>query len=70
VNGRDAGELPSAATVPAVAGSEWVHRSIDIDPAILRAGTNDVRIDLAGSVQLDRMQIELAYGTSRRRAVR
>jgi hypothetical protein len=27
-------------------GAEWVHRSIDLDPAILRGGTNDVHIDL------------------------
>lgn len=70
VNGRDAGELPSASTVKAVAGAEWVHRSIDIDPALLRAGPNDVRIDLSGNVQLDRMQIELSNANQRRRVAR
>jgi hypothetical protein len=72
INGHDAGILPSAATVPAAIGEEWVHRSLDIDPALLRAGPNDVHIDLAGTVQLDRMQMELAYGApaGRRRAAR
>ncbi|MGZ4810413.1 MAG: hypothetical protein ACXVJT_02415 [Thermoanaerobaculia bacterium] len=53
-----------------MAGAEWVRRSIDVDPALLRAGSNDVRVDLAGIVQLDRMQIELSYGIRRRRAAR
>lgn len=70
VNGRDIGELPPASTVPGAQGAEWVHRSIDIDPAVLRRGTNDVRIDLGGSVQLDRMHMELSYAATRRRAVR
>jgi len=61
VNGHDAGTLPSAATVPAAIGEEWVHRSMDIDPSLLRAGTNDVRVDLTGTVQLDRLQVELSY---------
>jgi hypothetical protein len=67
VNGVDAGELRSAASVAAAAGAEWVHRSIDVDPSLLRAGINDLRIDLAGIVQLDRMQFELSYATPRRR---
>jgi hypothetical protein len=71
INGHDAGILPAAATVPAAVGEEWVHRSLEIDPALLRAGANDVRIDLTGTVQLDRMQMELSYGAGgRRRAVR
>jgi hypothetical protein len=71
VNGRTVGTLPGPATVAAAVGEEWVHRSIDIDPAVLVAGRNSVRIDLAGVVQLDRMQVELAYaaaGSPRRRA--
>ena len=71
LNGHDAGTLPSAATVPAAIGEEWVHRSMDIDSSLLRAGTNDVRVDLTGTVQLDRLQVELSYAdTPRRRAVR
>jgi len=71
INGQDAGELRAAATVPSAIGEEWVHRSIDVDPSLLRAGANDVRIDLTGTVQLDRMQMELAYRAGgRRRAVR
>ena len=71
INGNDAGTLPSAATVPAAIGEEWVHRSLEVDPSLLRAGTNDVRIDLTGTVQLDRMQVELSYAApARRRAVR
>ena len=69
VNGRPVGVLPPPSSVPVAMGPEWVHRSIDIDPSFLRTGTNDVRIDLAGTVQLDRMQIELSYAASRRRAV-
>jgi hypothetical protein len=70
INGRDVGELPPASSVASAVGAEWVHRSIDVDPALLRTGSNDVRVDLAGTVQLDRMQIELSYGNHRRRAVR
>jgi hypothetical protein len=71
VNGQKVGVLPPAASVTAVAGAEWVHRSLDIDRALLRTGTNDVRIDLEGTVQLDRMQIELSYDAQhKRRAVR
>ncbi|HEX6099950.1 MAG TPA: hypothetical protein VF432_26795 [Thermoanaerobaculia bacterium] len=48
---------------------EWVHRSIDVPVAPLRPGTNDVRIDFDGVVQLDRLQMAFAYErTSRRRA--
>jgi hypothetical protein len=37
----------------------------------VHAGANDVRVDLAGTVQLDRMQIELSFAAPRRhRAVR
>lgn len=61
VNGHDLGVIPPASSVAAVAGSEWVHRSFDFDPSILHAGTNDVRVDMSGTLQLDRMHIELAY---------
>ena len=64
VNGHDLGVIPPASSVAAVAGSEWVHRSFDIDPSILHTGTNDVRVDMSGTVQLDRMHIELAYGAA------
>ena len=71
INGQDAGPLLPASSVAAAADSEWVHRSVDVDPALLRAGTNDVRVDLAGAVQLDRMHMELSYpGPRRRRSVR
>jgi len=70
INGRVIGELPSATSVPGATGAEWVHRAIDIDPLLLRAGSNDVHLDLDGVVQLDRMQIELAYAAAKRRAVR
>ncbi len=71
VNGTRVGVMPGPATVEGAAGEEWVHRSIDVPADLLRAGTNALRIDLEGVVQLDRLQMELAYErTSRRRAVR
>ena len=71
LNGHYAGELPGADTVVAAADTEWVHRSIEIDPALLRSGSNDVRVELDGVVQLDRMQVELSYaGQRKRRSVR
>jgi hypothetical protein len=72
VNGFPAGELAAASTVPAAVGSEWVHRSIAIDPSLVRSGKNDVRLDLEGDVQLDRMHVEFSYASTvvRRRAVR
>jgi hypothetical protein len=71
INDRQAGALLPATSVAAAIGQEWVHRSIDIDPALLRDGTNDVHVDLDGFVQLDRLHMELSYTTepSRRRAV-
>lgn len=61
VNGHVVGELRPWSSVLAASDQEWVHRSIDIDPTLLHSGTNDVRIDLQGVVQLDRMQVELSY---------
>lgn len=64
INGQKVGELPLASSVPAAVGQEWVHRSIDVDPTILRDTANDVRIDLEGFVQLDRLHMELSYATA------
>jgi hypothetical protein len=71
VNDRKAGELLPASSVAGAVGAEWVHRSIDINPSLLRLGTNTVRLDLTGTVQLDRMHIELSYATAppKRRSV-
>ncbi len=72
INGTKAGVLPPAASVPGAIGQEWVHRSMDIDVSLVRFGTNNVRIDLQGTVQLDRMHVELSYPTpppTRTRAV-
>lgn len=70
VNGTRVGVMPGANTVAAAAGEEWVHRSIDIPLALLRPGANDVRIELEGVVQLDRLQMELGYErTAKRRAM-
>ena len=63
VNGTQVGPLPGPATVEAVAGAEWVHRSIDVNPALLQPGMNNVVINLQGFVHLDRLQMELAYAT-------
>jgi hypothetical protein len=62
INGQDAGLLLPPESIEALVSSEWAHRSIDFNPALLHAGTNDVRIDLTGNIQLDRMQVELAFG--------
>lgn len=72
VNGTDAGLLPAASTVASAIGEEWVHRSMDVDPALLRTGANDVRVDFTGTVQVDRLQMELGYGAAagRKKAVR
>lgn len=71
LNGRDLGLLPSAASVKGAVGAEWVHRSLDIPPSLLRTGMNDVRVEMSGTVQFDRMQMELAYAnSSKRRSVR
>jgi hypothetical protein len=71
VNGTRVGVMPGVATVAGAAGEEWVHRSLDVPVGLLRAGTNALRIDLDGVVQLDRLQMELAYERpSKRRAVR
>lgn len=70
LNGTRVGVMPGDDTVKGASGEEWVHRSIDVPVALLRA-SNDLRIDLEGVVQLDRLQMEFAYERpSRRRAVR
>jgi hypothetical protein len=71
VNGTRVGVLPPASSVKGARGEEWVHRSIDVPASLLRPGANDLRIDLEGVVQLDRLQMEFAYErTARRRATR
>jgi hypothetical protein len=71
INGIRVGALPDASTVEAAQGEEWVHRSIDVPLALLRAGSNDLRIELDGVVQLDRLQMEFGYERpSKRRALR
>jgi len=60
VNGTPVGVMPGHDTVPGAEGSEWAHRSIDIPPALLRAGINTVDVAMSGDVELDRMQVELA----------
>ena len=70
MNGVTIGELPPASSVPGAVGQEWVHRSIELDPALLRAGINDVRIDLEQFVQLDRLHVELSYGDGTQKAKR
>jgi hypothetical protein len=71
VNGTRVGVMPSAATVEGASGEEWVHRSIDVPAALLRQGTNDLRIDLDGVVQLDRLQMEFGFErAAKRRATR
>jgi hypothetical protein len=61
VNGQVVGKLPPPESVEAAVGAEWVHRSIEIDPALLRTGFNDVTIALEGAVHLDRLQMEMSY---------
>jgi hypothetical protein len=61
VNGQPAGQLPPPESVPGAIFAEWVHRSIDIDPALLQSGSNTIAIHLDGAVHLDRLQMELSY---------
>jgi len=71
LNGTRVGVMPGVETVEGWAGEEWVHRSIDVPVALLRSGVNDLRVELEGIVQLDRLQMELAYERpAKRRAVR
>jgi hypothetical protein len=64
VNGQDLGFLPPASTIAGLNGAEWAHLSLDIPPAVLQTGTNSIHLDLAGHVQLDRMNVDLASGTA------
>lgn len=71
INGTRVGVLPDASSVKAAVGEEWVHRSVDVPLSLLRPGSNDLRIELAGVVQLDRLHLEFSYDRpSKRRAVR
>ena len=60
VNGTPVAVMPGHDTVPGAAGSEWAHRSLDIPPALLQAGTNTIGIAMSGNVELDRLQVEIA----------
>jgi hypothetical protein len=62
INGQLVGPLPPPESVPGAVFAEWVHRSIDVDPALLTDGTNNIVIALSGAVHLDRLQMELSYG--------
>lgn len=64
VNGQDIGFLPPPSTIAGLNGAEWAHLSLDIPPAILQTGSNSIHLDLVGHVQLDRMNVDLAYGTA------
>ena len=64
VNGQPAGQLPPPESVPGAVFAEWVHRSIDIDPALLQSGSNTIVINLDGAVHLDRLHMELSYGNT------
>jgi hypothetical protein len=71
INGTRVGVMPGADTVEGAAGEEWVHRSIDVPLALLRPGSNELRVELEGVVQLDRLHVEFAYDrASKRRSVR
>jgi len=61
INGQPAGQLPPPESVPGAVFAEWVHRSVDIDPALLQNGSNSIVIHLDGAVHLDRLQMELSY---------
>jgi len=63
VNGQDAGLLLGPETIEALTSNEWAHRSIDVNPALLHAGSNDVHLDLTGNIQLDRMEFELTFAS-------
>ncbi|HWS71426.1 MAG TPA: hypothetical protein VN605_04900, partial [Thermoanaerobaculia bacterium] len=69
VNGQDLGFLPPASTIAGLNGSEWAHLSFDIPPSVLQTGSNSIHLDLAGHVQLDRMNVDLSYGTAPAAAV-
>lgn len=43
--------------------AEWVHCSIDVNPALLRFGLNDVVLNMQGFVHPDSLQTELGYAT-------
>jgi hypothetical protein len=64
VNGQDLGFLPPASTIAGLNGAEWAHLSFDIPPSALQTGTNSIHLDLAGHVQLDRMNVDLSYATA------
>src|SRR6185503_7520602 len=60
VNGVTVGVMASHDTVPGAGNSEWAHRSLDIPPALLHAGTNTIDVAMTGDVELDRLQLEIA----------
>ncbi len=66
VNGTQVGVIPGSDSLRYDAQSdnglpfEWVHRSRDIAPGLLHAGSNQVRIVLSGAVVLERLHLEFA----------
>jgi hypothetical protein len=67
VNGTLVGALPGADSLRYDAqfdngiAFEWVRRSIDVPPALLQAGANQLRIVMSGNVVMDRLQLEFMH---------
>lgn len=61
VNEEEVGELPNR-SLEGLEGPEWQRRAVLIPVEALRAGLNRVRIDVPGSAQYARLEIEIAKG--------
>ena len=66
VNGALVGAMPAVASIryqPQTDNGlpfEWVHRSRDIPPGLLQAGSNQIRVVLDGPVVMDRLHLEFS----------
>jgi hypothetical protein len=66
VNSTTVGEMPGAKTVPAASEEQqWVRRSLDVHPLLLRPGKNTITVSMAGHVQMDRLEWEFGYQQGR-----
>lgn len=72
INGTSVGKLVPATSAPGAAETShdiatadfadmWVHRSVELLPSLLHAGTNHVHLDLVDNVQLDRLVLEFSH---------
>ena len=65
VNDAALGQVPNQRTALAATNIAWVRRSFALSTTILREGFNTLSLALSGDVDIDRVELELFYPSTR-----